>query len=75
MEFLNQKTSIKIFADSNNNSTDLMKELFESQSIGLAKIYEEINKNISINKIIEDNEKYKEKIFISKIINDKRSVY
>ena len=66
MEFLNQKTSIKIFADSNNNNTDLMKELFESQSIGLAKIYEEINKNISINRIIEENEKCKRKIFIQK---------
>jgi len=58
MEFLNQKTNVKIYADSNN--TDLMKELFESQSIGLAKIYEEINENISSNKIFEENEKYKE---------------
>lgn len=65
MEFLNQKIDIKIFKDSNNN-TDLMKELFESQSIGLAKIYEEINKNISINKIIEENERHKEKNFSSK---------
>lgn len=66
MEFLNQKRNIKIFADSNNNNTDLMKELFESQSVGLAKIYEEINKNISINGIIEENEKYKREKNIQK---------
>ncbi|KLT70702.1 hypothetical protein [Flavobacterium sp. ABG] len=66
MEFLNQKPNVTIFADSNNNNTDLMKELFESQSIGLAKIYEEINKNISINRIIEENEKCKRKHFIQK---------
>lgn len=39
-------------------STDLTKKLFESQSDGLSELYEQLNKNISISKIIEDSKSF-----------------
>ena len=57
MEFLNHKIEIKNCSETNN--THIMKQLFESQSSGLGKIYEEINKNFSINKILEESQKSK----------------
>lgn len=38
--------------------TDLTRMLFESQSNGLAELYEQLNKSISINKIIEDSKSF-----------------
>lgn len=57
----------KILSHHNNDNTsknelplnDLTKKLFESQSFGLAELYEKMNKSISINKIIEDSKSFK----------------
>lgn len=43
---------------SESNATDLTRMLFESQSNGLADLYEKLNKSISINKIIEDSKSF-----------------
>jgi hypothetical protein len=40
------------------NVSDLTRMLFESQSDGLAELYKELNKSISINKIIEDSKSF-----------------
>lgn len=39
-------------------ATDLTKMLFESQSNGLAELYHQLNKSISITKIIEDSKSF-----------------
>lgn len=39
-------------------ATDLTKMLFESQSNGLAELYQQLNKSISITKIIEDSKSF-----------------
>jgi hypothetical protein len=39
-------------------SIDLTKMLFDSQTKGLAELYESLNKSISINKIIESNKSF-----------------
>jgi len=58
----NQKESIQNNKTENNqsntNSVDLTKLLFESQTKGLAELYESLNKNISINKIIESSKSF-----------------
>lgn len=41
--------------------TDLTRLLFESQSTGLAELYEQLNKNISINEIIESSISFQRK--------------
>lgn len=39
-------------------ATDLTKMLFESQSNGIAELYQQLNKSISITKIIEDSKSF-----------------
>lgn len=39
-------------------ATDLTKLLFESQSSGLAELYSQLNKSISITKIIEESKSF-----------------
>lgn len=73
MEFLNQKIEIKKGSSSDNSH--IMKELFESQGTGLGKIYEEINKNFSINRILEESEKDKRHFRpLDKVVNKTCSI-
>lgn len=54
MEFLNRK--IEEIKGSEIENSQIMRKFFEHQSFGLDKIYEELNNNFSINKILEEND-------------------
>jgi hypothetical protein len=63
MKMANQKEIIQNNRTENNqldttNSVDLTRLLFESQTKGLAELYESLNKSISINKIIESSKSF-----------------